>query len=432
MNRSKVRAAISWFFIIAAIVLIQFSIRYRTSGNVSADSAASIQIQISGKYFVGAKQIAGHNPMFEKNIAQFKQSIRSSQARKQLASIPILCELSGRDAALQELNLMADDPDSVADSSNIQAFLKLYRDGSASLDSDQVSVIKGYGWIGRLALSYDKPDSDTERQSVLKSASYTVLFLGLMTIAVLVVLLAGVTLFIIAIVRTIKGNIKSHLVMPESPGSLLIETFALYLILSSVLPLLIFFILPGFKNGGILMSVIAGFLPMLWPLFCGTGWKDYRTSLGWYRGKGFFREVGAGITGYITGLPLLVLAIYIVMILAKYFGVTPSHPVVFELRGPVLWILLACVYAPFVEETLFRGALYGYLRRYLSWVVSGIVSCLIFAILHPQGWVAVPAIGVIGFNLSVIREWRGSAIASMTAHALNNGSIMIMLILLLI
>ena len=259
-----------------------------------------------------------------------------------------------------------------------------------------------------------------------------VILMGLLTMVMLAVFVGGFILLIIAIVQGIKGKLRSHLVIPEKPGSLLLESFALYLVLSTVMPFLLLIVAPGFRDGSILMSVLAGLFPIIWLRLRGLRWKAYGTALGWNRGKGIFREIGAGFVGYITGLPLLLGALIVVMILAKYSGKIPSHPVVFDLsRHPLYLFLLACVYAPFVEETLFRGAFYGYLRRYLPWIFSGIISSFIFAILHPQGWLAVPAIGVIGFNLSTIMEWRGSVIASMTAHALNNGALVLLLILAL-
>ncbi len=433
MIRSKMRAAVSWCFIIATIVIIQFSIYRKSSDAPYGDSAAGMQIQISGKYFIGVRQFAAQSSLLEKRLSQLEQSILNNQDYiNHLSGIPIFAELSGRDAAMHELNRMASDPDSIPDSKNIPSFYQLYHDGSASLDSEQITTLKEYGWVGRLALSQDKPDSDPERKAVLQSAFRMVMLTGLLTMVGMAALVGGLALFIITIVQVIKGKIRSTLTVPENPGSVLLETFAIYLVLSTVLPLLFMMMAPGFRNGGILMSVIAGFIPILWPLFQGAGWKDYRTAIGWHRGKGIFREVGAGIAGYIAGLPLMVMALIVVMILARYTGETPSHPVVFDLsRNPLFLFLLASVYAPFVEETLFRGALYGYLRRSLPWTVSAVIASFIFAILHPQGWVAVPVIGVLGFNFSAIREWRGSAIASMTAHALNNGSAVLILIITL-
>lgn len=433
MNRSKVNVAVSWFLIIATIVFIQITIYRRSADGTSIDSAMNMQMQISGKYFVGIKQVAGQSPLFTNRLTQLEKEFKNNQGRNSyLSSIPILAELSGREAAFQELKQMAADPAGVIDGKNLPIFYALYSEGSDSLDENQLLVIKDYGWVGRLALSQDKPDSDPERQAVLKSAFRMVMLLGLLSIMVTAVLICGVILFIIAIIYGVKGKIKSHLMIPEDPLSVLIETFAIYLVLSTLLPLLVLKFIPGF-NGAVLASIFAGLLPILWPWIRGMEWKQYRTAIGWNRGKGIFREVGAGIAGFITGLPLLIIALIVVMILIKYTGKTPTHPAVLNLsHSPLFLFLLACIYAPFVEETLFRGALYGYLRSSFSWLVSGIISSLIFAILHPQGWVAIPAIGAIGFNLSTIREWRGSAIASMTAHALNNGSVIMILIISLV
>ena len=91
--------------------------------------------------------------------------------------------------------------------------------------------------------------------------------------------------------------------------------------------------------------------------------------------------------------------------------------------------LLASVVAPLVEETMFRGALYHYLRGSWRWAASAGTAALLFAAVHPQGWTTIPAIGAIGFNLATIREWRGSLAASITAHAMNNAIVCAFLVL---
>ena len=70
---------------------------------------------------------------------------------------------------------------------------------------------------------------------------------------------------------------------------------------------------------------------------------------------------------------------------------------------------------------MFRGLFYRYLRARLSVVAAALVTGFVFAAVHPQGWTAIPALMAIGAWLAVLREWRGSIIAPMTAHALHNG-----------
>jgi len=134
-------------------------------------------------------------------------------------------------------------------------------------------------------------------------------------------------------------------------------------------------------------------------------------------------------------MPVLVLGIFATMALSRYSRINPSHPIIHQATGGagqiVAMYLLACLWAPITEETLFRGALYQHLRGRWNGLISAVVVGLIFAALHPQGWVAIPILGTIGAILAIIREWRNSLIASMTAHALINGLTVTLLVLLL-
>jgi membrane protease YdiL (CAAX protease family) len=118
--------------------------------------------------------------------------------------------------------------------------------------------------------------------------------------------------------------------------------------------------------------------------------------------------------------------------------VTPrSHPAglqVATLDGPgLVWLLVAAaVVAPLVEETVFRGLLYQPLRastrtwpRALSFLFAAAVQALLFAVVHPQGIGGVPAIAAMGAVFSLVREWRGSLIASMTMHGVWNGTVLL-------
>ena len=101
---------------------------------------------------------------------------------------------------------------------------------------------------------------------------------------------------------------------------------------------------------------------------------------------------------------------------------TPAaNPIVTMLKGHVLAAYgLACIFAPVLEETMFRGALFHHLRGRHSWFASAVAVALMFAIIHPQGWLAIPVLCSIAMVLAALREWRGSIIAPMAAHAFNN------------
>jgi membrane protease YdiL (CAAX protease family) len=108
--------------------------------------------------------------------------------------------------------------------------------------------------------------------------------------------------------------------------------------------------------------------------------------------------------------------------------------------NPWVWVqvfLLACVAAPILEETMFRGVLYRHLREatgswgtWASVAFSAVANGFLFAIIHPQGIVAVPVLMTLGSSFALIREWRETLIPGMCAHGLNNGMALLVLLLL--
>ena len=53
----------------------------------------------------------------------------------------------------------------------------------------------------------------------------------------------------------------------------------------------------------------------------------------------------------------------------------------------------------------------------------------IFAAIHPQGALGIPVLMAPAIGFTAAREWRGSLVPSMTVHALNNGLVLLLLIL---
>jgi membrane protease YdiL (CAAX protease family) len=433
-RRSMIGIALCWFFIIGTIVFSQMPL-FKAIKAPQSDSATDLQFELTAKYIIGVHQFFGSQPDLRTLLGQALQMQNNQSIRKKLATVPILAEVLGRKAALNELQqLQAKRSDGSVDR-ELLAFTQLYRGGETSLNPQQRLSIKKYGWIGKLAMSQDKSNDDPVRRAILQSAFRLVIVWGILIFGILALLAAGAVLLIVAIVFWTKGKLRSRLTMPENPGRSLLEAFAIYLTGFMALPALLLLLFPGSRIGSFLLALLAVVIAMIWPRFRGSDWKNYRAALGWNRGQGFLREIGSGILGYIAGFPLLVIAVALVAIVSRYVGKIPSHPLFDQANPSPLYLLvlgiLACVWAPIVEETFFRGVLFGYFRRHVSWIASGILSALLFAMIHPQGWLGAPAIGMIGFTLSALREWRGSLIASMSAHALNNASVMLLLILVL-
>jgi hypothetical protein len=161
----------------------------------------------------------------------------------------------------------------------------------------------------------------------------------------------------------------------------------------------------------------------------------------------------SAIGSYLMLLPFMLVALLffvVLTVLTEHRSVTdftagnkPSHPIQeFVEQGDTVTILLvivmACIAAPLVEETMFRGVFYRYLRdashlraKWLSIALACSVNSLIFAAIHPQGLLALPLLGTLAIGFSLVREQQDSLLASMLMHAINNGLVSLLLIFFL-
>jgi membrane protease YdiL (CAAX protease family) len=430
--RPILNTVVPWILIAVTIILLQLP-QFRAS-KMPKDYVQDLSLQLIGKSIVGTKSLMGRSTGYG-GIKPMKQLLHKYEnTPQQLLAIPITAELSGKAAAIEELNQIIKKPADGNVARDAPLFMQLYINGSASLEPQQRLAIAQYGWLGQLAMTQDLSDSSPERKVLLDSALRTLLLGELFFIAALAALGAGLILFIVTIVLRVTGRFRVRFEAPKDPVIPLLQGFAIYLTGFGVLPLLFRQFFPGSRAVAVILQILAVIVGVLWPRFRGLDWNDYRKAIGWRRGQGFFREVGAGILGYIAGLPLLMIGVLLVAWISRYAGRMPVHPIIYEImRSPwslLFWTLMACVWAPIVEETLFRGALFGYLRGRAPWAISSLLTALVFAAVHPQGWIGIPLLTAIGFILSAVREWRGSIIASMSAHALNNASAVLALVLL--
>jgi membrane protease YdiL (CAAX protease family) len=140
----------------------------------------------------------------------------------------------------------------------------------------------------------------------------------------------------------------------------------------------------------------------------------------------YARAIYLGIAAYL----LIAMASALV---GQLLGGLPVNPQIKQLvpSGITLWgsltmALMVCLVAPFIEEILFRGILYAWLRRRWGIVVSSLVSGICFSLLHGIPWL-IPAIAVLGVLLAVIYEKSGSLWPSIVAHAIFNSVTVILL-----
>jgi membrane protease YdiL (CAAX protease family) len=376
-------------------------------------------------------------------------------------------ELVGPEQALERMKTLADESPNLRQ--DVETATKLYG-GQPVAPGKWDAFQKKYGWFGDLLASARKPPDDAGRKAVLSPAYRTLMVLVTLFVCAGPLVIVGMILLIIGVVQVARGRIKLAFSPHEDPrlvrppaafpvvmaegvtsgsarGGVLVSTpvradrrsylygFVSYLAAMlgvSLLLTLIFYLLGKmklFSQANLILSLGITFvtfgLGVLLPLGLGQSVGQWRMALGLHRGRGIWREIGSGILGYVAGLPVLAAGIVIVSILSQLSGLKGSHPINDELNGSgaelFVVFFLACVMAPITEELMFRGALFAHLRERFGWWISAPAVAFVFAIIHPQGWVALPALGALALVFAGIREWRGSIIGCMTAHALHNG-----------
>jgi len=392
-----------------------------------------IRIRMMGEELVGLKALDGFLApaqsaklveSHERAISQLSENAHTPADRLHVAIIA--GEILGKEQALTRLDVLTHaqpDPELEAD---IAALRQIYFDNATALDSSsQNRLIRRHDYFARVALAYGVASSMEPRKSIEAGGRRATLMLGVVALIVLVMLLGGVGLFITAIVLWVKGRMRRMYVRDPDASTAYLEGFAIYFVLFFLgLGLLRRYI--GWKNlqwEWLALLIIP--VVMFWFATRGSSSVEQRTALGWHTGKGIFREIGAGIAGYLVGIVVMIPGLIITYFLIKHTGLSPDNSPIFRMLEGNRWHVLGVyalvsVYAPVMEETMFRGALFHHLRRRWGWAISAPIVAFIFAVIHPQGWVAVPALGSIAMVLAGLREWRGSLIAPMVAHACNN------------
>ena len=273
-------------------------------------------------------------------------------------------------------------------------------------------------------------------------------------------LVVGGSLFFVSVVcllyysyRIFKGSLVSTFQESHLPKYLLIETFTAYLLVFLLGSMALSNIVEVMQSNSYQLSretimqanlalIFGTLIVLIWPAFWGYDFSDVREAAGLRLGRirKVLCDILAGPTAYMAAwIPAISLLLIYALVLSL-LGVNPSqgaHPIVPSLIESkstsmlILIILLATVAAPVVEEIMFRGVLYQWMRSYMPAGWSIVLNSLVFAAVHPQGPVGLFPLTCIGVVLCLLREWRGSLIAPMLAHAcFNAGTLTLLLVFL--
>jgi membrane protease YdiL (CAAX protease family) len=437
------RIVFLWLIIAASVGYI-FVDNYRSPPSIAAAAAEeknpgqnlSPELAVASRYAVGAWSFNRANPaaLFPV-IARLDQMAESPVEKLRLAIV--VGQVQGASSAIARLEALkptiAHDADLLRDADDVE---QIYGRGVASLSADeQQRLIGRHGWFGRVALAYGAAQGSFAEQAVLAPARKTLVVIGVFGVTMIFGFFVGVVLCILAIIWLALGKVRFAYRPPIGSVMPLLESFALYVGLFAVAgPLFHHVRLPGGSRGlaiRLAVSVGVAILPIIWPMLRGMRFGDWRRLVGWHAGRGAFREMGIGLIAYIGGLPVIAAGFFITIFLSNVMNSHPTHPITRMIgQSPGLTLelfFLASIFAPITEETLFRGALFSYLRGWHGWLISAAIVSAVFAALHPQGWIALPALFSIAVVFAAMREWRGSALPSMAAHCLNNTVLLVLL-----
>lgn len=441
------RPLLAWAVIVLAVGFVVY--RNAFAPSPKDENSGPEMSELQGRYVVGVAHL--FNVRSEALIEAGMQGHESYS--DQLRRAVIAGEALGPDAALERLRGLAQAPGASAHDQQLLTLLtKLYvsyanRDWQGRLSEQERAAVRAMGWTGQLALAPEHGPDATERSVVLARADRTVIAILGYGVLLLILGTTGLVLAVVMIVLWAQGRLHSRLGPPSAHSGTYAEAFAVYMALFFLLGLAARYISVPEKwmpmRSGIvaLLSVAA----VLWPVLRGVSWQQVRRDIGWTAGRRPLSEAFLGVPTYATSLVAAFAGLLLFLLFSsvrRRMGLSspaPSHPIVEWVSGAgwLVWAqvaFVACVVAPFVEETMFRGLLYrqlrqatGRLRPAASALLSAFVVSVLFAAIHPQGLSFAPVLAGLAFVFALVREWRGSLVAPMTAHALTNGMSLLVL-----
>lgn len=194
------------------------------------------------------------------------------------------------------------------------------------------------------------------------------------------------------------------------------------------------------REGVLLLGLVVNYFAMLMALF--LIWHVVRVehgqslvALGYTLPRGridLFRAVGC----YAAFLPMFFLASQCTQMVAMRFGFKPRMQEIIpifiseeSLAITVALVLLACILAPIVEETFFRGFLQSVMRKLIGPDLAIFVTALLFALSHRSLSVFLPIL-VLGLVLGYLYERTQSTFAAAFLHGLHNTMTTVFLIII--
>lgn len=465
-QRHPILIAASWLIILLGIGLLTGTVlvsQFVTERGTEMSQSEFLNLNMTAKMMMSM-------PWSEEDKLKQLKQLSIGPLDQRYGHAVLLNELLGPEAAIEQLTIVdkalseflesnEDDSSKIPSETQVELrrvvgeLFEQYAEGNfdtSKLPADDRELMSDkLGFVGELALLPETSTDKVGREEIETEVSGVFTrIVGISTVGLCVLLAAlasSVTLYGMWYFR----QSKSHFADQTNRGFVYLETFAAWLAWFIALQFMFAFVMAMLSMQHLVLQFsplmfFVSLLALVWPCLRGVPVSQMLKDIGWEL-RNPFKEAAVGAFCYLA--MIVPLAMGVIATTGLEYQVTRllppgefesrttvSHPIEQEIASgdPTIWafmLIATCIAAPVVEETVFRGVLYRYLRdgaskRFTtgtSIAIAAILNAVLFAAIHPQGIIAVPLLSSLAIGFSLVREWRGSLIAPMTMHAIHNG-----------
>jgi len=472
-QRLSISGLLAWVLVIGCtgglffgIAISQFSTVPQVGGDAS--SMDLMQVQLQAKTLVGQRELSFMSGSVEV-LSEVPDVLNAGPYEQRLCYSILVNELESSEKANEYLDDLEDTvevheleltEDQLRLKSLVRDLIQQYESGnldsSLVTEQDREFLERKLQWLGKLALFPTGTPQKTERSDVLSEATGILIASLVGMLAGLAACFLGFLLAILFVVMLANRKIGSGFFFYGTDHNIYIETFALWMLIFFGVSIILGWLGIVDPQYGLLLQPVIFFgslIALVWPVVRGIPFSQVRQDIGW-TARNPVKEVLLAVPAYLTIIPFLIPGVIVAAVLMSILSgvqeapefarqVAPGHPIqdhIAEGGAATIFLifLTACIAAPIVEETMFRGVLYRHLRgltanwqRWASLLMAAIVNGVIFASIHPQGIFGVPMLTTLAIGFSFARETRGSLVSPMVMHGIHNSLVTCVMLVIL-
>jgi membrane protease YdiL (CAAX protease family) len=167
--------------------------------------------------------------------------------------------------------------------------------------------------------------------------------------------------------------------------------------------------------------ILTAVLVILVPKLIKKEWGTTREQLGLTE-LPTFTDMGISVLGFVATIVAAGVILSVLQSLHLVDGGQAQDVGYSNLVNPtdrIVAFLALCVFAPVAEEIVFRGWLYGKLRRKNHVIVAVALVSILFGALHGQ-WNVGITVGIMSIIMCIEREFTGTIYAGILTHMIKN------------